>query len=247
MRRKGATDPLTAFLAHAALEAGETQEAEGRPALQLMTIHSAKGLEFHTVFVTGLEEGLFPHENSMNEFDGVEEERRLMYVAVTRARRKLYVTHAQSRMLHGQMRYNIPIRFVDEIPRELMLWLSPQRQRARAFDVDEAEWGKRARSAPQAHAAGPDAGGSGRACGTPSSGSASSSTPRAVATTRACRSIFATPASSGWHSNTRSWKRHRRGRRRGRCGCDSTCGQRCSATRAAASRQALTRAPVSTT
>ncbi|HXR55580.1 MAG TPA: UvrD-helicase domain-containing protein, partial [Casimicrobiaceae bacterium] len=77
-RDEGATDPLTAFLAHAALEAGETQAAEGRPALQLMTMHSAKGLEFHTVFVTGLEEGLFPHENSLNEMTGVEEERRLM-------------------------------------------------------------------------------------------------------------------------------------------------------------------------
>ena len=147
--QEGATDPLTAFLAHAALEAGETQAAEGRPALQLMTVHSAKGLEFHTVFVTGLEEGLFPHENSLNEFDGIEEERRLMYVAVTRARRKLYLTHAQSRMLHGQTRYNVPSRFVDEIPRDLMLWLSPQRQRARAFDIDEAEWGQ-VRSAPQA-------------------------------------------------------------------------------------------------
>jgi len=94
-------DPLTAFLAHAALEAGETQAAEGRPALQLMTVHSAKGLEFHTVFVTGLEEGLFPHENSLSEYDGLEEERRLAYVAVTRARRRLYLTHAQSRMLHG--------------------------------------------------------------------------------------------------------------------------------------------------
>src|SRR5213079_3141704 len=105
---EGATDSLTAFLAHAALEAGDTQAAEGRPALQLMSVHSAKGLEFHTVFVTGLEEGLFPHENSLNEADGVEEERRLMYVAITRARRRLYLTHAQSRMLHGQTRYNIP-------------------------------------------------------------------------------------------------------------------------------------------
>jgi len=118
---------LTAFLAHAALEAGETQAAEGRPALQLMTAHSAKGLEFHTVFVTGLEEGLFPHENSLSEFDGVEEERRLAYVAITRARRRLYLTLAQTRMLHGQLRYNVPSRFLDEIPRALVQWLSPQR------------------------------------------------------------------------------------------------------------------------
>src|SRR5437762_164594 len=142
----GATDPLTAFLAHAALEAGDTQAAEGRSALQLMTVHSAKGLEFHTVFVTGLEEGLFPHENSLNEADGVEEERRLMYVAVTRARRRLYLTHAQSRMLHGQTRYNIPSRFMAEIPRELVEWLSQPRRRG--FEIDRSEWGN---SAPVAN------------------------------------------------------------------------------------------------
>jgi DNA helicase-2/ATP-dependent DNA helicase PcrA len=140
---EGAADPLIAFLAHAALEAGETQAAEGRPALQLMTVHAAKGLEFHTVFVTGLEEGLFPHEQSLNEFDGVEEERRLMYVAVTRAKRRLYVTHAQSRMLHGQVRYNIASRFLDELPREVVSWLSPRRQRRSAIDVDPSEWGER--------------------------------------------------------------------------------------------------------
>ena len=146
---EGAADPLTAFLAHAALEAGETQAAEGRPALQLMTVHAAKGLEFHTVFVTGLEEGLFPHENSMNEFDGVEEERRLMYVAITRARRRLYLTHAQSRMLHGQVRYNIPSRFLDEVPRDQVAWLSPPRRWSRdAIDVDPSEWGARERAAP---------------------------------------------------------------------------------------------------
>ena len=145
-----AADPLTAFLTHAALEAGDTQAAEGRPALQLMTVHSAKGLEFDTVFVTGLEEGLFPHENSLNEMDGVEEERRLMYVAITRARRKLYLTHAQTRMLHGQTRYNIVSRFVDEIPRELVEWLSaPSRRTALSLDVDPAEWG-RVQSAPHA-------------------------------------------------------------------------------------------------
>ena len=136
---EGATDPLTAFLAHAALEAGDTQAAEGRPALQLMTIHSAKGLEFHTVFVTGLEEGLFPHENSLNEMDGVEEERRLMYVAVTRARRRLYLSLAQSRMLHGQVRYGIASRFVDEIPREIVQWLSARVRRG-AFAADRSAW-----------------------------------------------------------------------------------------------------------
>src|SRR5436190_11331491 len=138
----GATDPLTAFLAHAALEAGDTQAAEGRSALQLMTVHSAKGLEFHTVFVTGLEEGLFPHENSLNELDGVEEERRLMYIAITRARRRLYLTHAQTRMLHGQTRYNIASRFLAEVPPELLEWLSPPRRRG--LDIDRSEWGNSA-------------------------------------------------------------------------------------------------------
>jgi len=137
---EGATDPLTAFLAHAALEAGETQAAEGRAALQLMTIHSAKGLEFHTVFVTGLEEGLFPHENSANEVTGIEEERRLMYVAVTRARRRLYLSLAQSRMLHGRWRPGIASRFIDEIPGELLQWLSP-RERRPAYDIDRSDWG----------------------------------------------------------------------------------------------------------
>ena len=113
-------DDLTAFLAHAALEAGEHQAQTGADALQLMTVHSAKGLEFHAVFVSGLEEGLFPHENSLTEADGIEEERRLMYVAITRARRRLYLTHTQSRMLHGQTRYNVPSRFFQEIPAELM-------------------------------------------------------------------------------------------------------------------------------
>ncbi|MEP7274954.1 MAG: UvrD-helicase domain-containing protein [Betaproteobacteria bacterium] len=144
---EGATDPLTAFLSHAALEAGDTQAAEGRPALQLMTVHSAKGLEFHTVFVTGMEEGLFPHDNSRNAIDGLEEERRLMYVAITRARRRLYLTHAQTRMLHGQTRYHIASRFLDEIPRELVEWLSPPRRRSVQFDA--AEWSA-VHSAPQA-------------------------------------------------------------------------------------------------
>jgi len=149
---EGATDPLTAFLAHAALEAGDTQAEEGRPALQLMTVHAAKGLEFHTVFVTGLEEGLFPHENSVSEYDGVEEERRLMYVAMTRARRRLYLTLAQSRMLHGQVRYHIASRFLDEVPSALLQWYSPRR---RAVDIDAAEWGAAAaadapRPAPRA-------------------------------------------------------------------------------------------------
>jgi DNA helicase II / ATP-dependent DNA helicase PcrA len=113
-------DLLTQFLNHASLEAGEHQADVGREALQLMTVHAAKGLEFQAVFIGGVEEGLFPHEQSQNENNGVEEERRLMYVAVTRARQRLYLSHAQSRMLHGQVRYGIPSRFLDEIPDELL-------------------------------------------------------------------------------------------------------------------------------
>jgi len=86
----------------------------------MMTVHSAKGLEFHAVFISGMEEGLFPHENSLTEADGLEEERRLMYVALTRARRRLYLSLAQSRMLHGQTRYNIASRFFTEIPETLL-------------------------------------------------------------------------------------------------------------------------------
>jgi DNA helicase-2/ATP-dependent DNA helicase PcrA len=135
-----AQDSLTTFLAHAALEAGDTQTAEGRPALQLMTVHAAKGLEFHTVFVTGLEEGLFPHDNSLNEDGGPQEERRLMYVALTRARERLYLTYAQSRMLHGQTRYGVASRFFDEIPSKLLLWLSHQPSARMDYGVQEQKF-----------------------------------------------------------------------------------------------------------
>ena len=115
---------LDAFLAHAALEAGEHEAGAGVDALQLMTVHAAKGLEFHAVFITGLEEGLFPHEQSAHEENGLEEERRLMYVAITRARRRLYLSHAQSRMLHGQIRYGVPSRFLAELPEQVLLHLN---------------------------------------------------------------------------------------------------------------------------
>ena len=129
-------DELTAFLAHAALEAGEHQADVGSSALQLMTVHSAKGLEFHSVFISGLEEGLFPHENSLTEADGIEEERRLMYVALTRARRRLYLSLAQCRMLHGQTRYGIASRFFNEIPENLMRRVNAK-PRDRGFRADE--------------------------------------------------------------------------------------------------------------
>ncbi len=131
-----AVDPLTAFLTHAALEAGEHQAGEGQEALQMMTVHSAKGLEFDVVFLSGLEEGLFPHEQSVAARDGLEEERRLAYVAITRARQRLYLSHAQTRMLHGQTRYNIASRFLEEIPPALMKWLTPRFSKQRSFAPD---------------------------------------------------------------------------------------------------------------
>lgn len=116
---------LISFLTHASLEAGEHQAGEGDEAVQLMSVHAAKGLEFDVVFISGLEQGLFPHENSVNQGrEGVEEERRLMYVAVTRARQRLYVSCAQTRMLHGQTRYCVPSNFLDEIPENLLLKLN---------------------------------------------------------------------------------------------------------------------------
>ncbi|WP_422012984.1 UvrD-helicase domain-containing protein [Roseateles sp.] len=120
--------PLVAFLTHASLEAGDNQAQAGQDAVQLMTVHSAKGLEFDAVFITGLEEGLFPHENAMSDHDGLEEERRLMYVAITRARQKLSLSFCQTRMLHGQTRYHIKSRFFDELPEASLKWLTPRNQ-----------------------------------------------------------------------------------------------------------------------
>ncbi len=130
--------PLAAFLSHASLEAGDNQAQAGQDAVQLMTVHSAKGLEFTSVFITGLEEGLFPHENSINEQNGLEEERRLMYVAITRAKERLYLSHTQSRMLHGQVRYNMPSRFLEELPADSLKWLTPK--------AKDARWGGSTRS-----------------------------------------------------------------------------------------------------
>ncbi len=132
--------PLSAFLAHASLEAGDNQAQAGQDAIQLMTVHAAKGLEFDAVFITGLEEGLFPHENSEELDDGVEEERRLMYVAITRARKRLYMSFAQTRMLHGQTRYNMRSRFFDELPEDSLKWLSPRVQAQWLSGSQKAAW-----------------------------------------------------------------------------------------------------------
>ena len=132
--------PLSAFLSHASLEAGDNQASAGQDAMQLMTVHSAKGLEFDAVFITGLEEGLFPHDNSQQEEGGVEEERRLMYVAITRARRRLYMSFSQTRMLHGQTRYNLKSRFFAELPEDALKWLSPKVQTHHWFAHPKAAW-----------------------------------------------------------------------------------------------------------
>jgi DNA helicase-2/ATP-dependent DNA helicase PcrA len=113
-------DALSAFLTHAALEAGETQGGAWDDCVQLMTLHSAKGLEFPLVFLVGVEEGLFPHQMSVEEPGRLEEERRLCYVGMTRAMKALYVTHAEVRRLYGQETYPRPSRFIGEIPTDLL-------------------------------------------------------------------------------------------------------------------------------
>jgi DNA helicase II / ATP-dependent DNA helicase PcrA len=124
---------LTAFLAHAALEAGETQGEAWEDCVQLMTLHSAKGLEFPLVFLVGLEDGLFPSQKSLDEPGRLEEERRLAYVGITRARQTLILSYAESRRLHGSETYNRPSRFLHELPRELLHEVRPRVQVSRPF------------------------------------------------------------------------------------------------------------------
>lgn len=116
------------FLAHAALEAGEGQADSDDNAVQLMTLHSAKGLEFPIVFMTGMEQGLFPHQRSAEDPVRMEEERRLCYVGITRAEKKLYMTMAEQRRLHGRDQYNPPSKFVTELPAELLEEIRPRMQ-----------------------------------------------------------------------------------------------------------------------
>ncbi len=113
-------DPMMTFLAHAALEAGEVQAKEWQECVHLMTLHSAKGLEFPLVFLAGMEEGLFPHQRSSQDPAKLEEERRLCYVGMTRAKRRLFLTHAEARRLHGADYYPMGSRFIREIPAELI-------------------------------------------------------------------------------------------------------------------------------
>lgn len=136
---------LESFLSHAALEAGEHGAKEGESAIQLMTVHASKGLEFDHVFITGMEEGIFPHSNSLQREQDIEEERRLMYVAITRARKELTVCLAIERSQFGKVESNKPSRFIKEIPEEVLMQLdkrSGAKTRAEQF-------AKAARSAGQ--------------------------------------------------------------------------------------------------
>ena len=129
---------LDAFLTHAALEAGEGQAGEWEDCVQLMTLHSVKGLEFPLVFMVGMEEGLFPHQRSSEEPGRMEEERRLCYVGMTRAREQLVVTSAEVRRLYGSDNYNVVSRFVREIPNEFMQEVRPKAQFSRPLYQNHA-------------------------------------------------------------------------------------------------------------
>ncbi len=135
-------DPLSAFIAHAALEAGEGQAAEWEECVQLMSLHSAKGLEFPLVFLSGLEEGLFPHQRSIDEPGKLEEERRLCYVGLTRAMEKLVISYAEIRRLHGREHYTQPSRFLAEIPPALV-------HEERSYRLHSAPSYHQTRSAPE--------------------------------------------------------------------------------------------------
>jgi len=118
--------PLQSFLSHAVLESGDTQGDAWEDCVQMMTLHTAKGLEFPLVFLCGMEDGLFPHQRSINDLDGLEEERRLCYVGMTRAMKQLYFTYAEQRRLHGQDSYNAPSRFLQEIPPAMIEEVRPR-------------------------------------------------------------------------------------------------------------------------
>jgi DNA helicase II / ATP-dependent DNA helicase PcrA len=127
--------PLEAFLAHAVLESGEGQAEAWEDCIQMMTLHTAKGLEFPVVFLSGMEDGLFPHQRSLNDPEGLEEERRLCYVGTTRAMKQLFITYAEQRRLHGMDSFGTPSRFIAEIPDELVEEVRPRIQIARPVAV----------------------------------------------------------------------------------------------------------------
>tara|TARA_B100000287_G_C20671362_1_gene793499 strand:- start:877 stop:3045 length:2169 start_codon:yes stop_codon:yes gene_type:complete len=124
---------ISAFLSSVSLDMGETQASKSDDAVQLMTIHSAKGLEFKYVFMIGMEESLFPHSRSIENINELEEERRLCYVGITRARQKLYLTYTEFRRLYGQDSYNPPSRFINEIPNEHLNFVRPKQSYRSSF------------------------------------------------------------------------------------------------------------------
>ncbi len=138
--------PLIAFLSHVSLEAGEGQAEENSDCVSLMTLHAAKGLEFPTVFLVGMEEGLFPHKMSTEQLHGLEEERRLCYVGMTRAEENLYLCYAESRRLHGYEQINRPSRFLKEVPAEFLHHVRPNVtvKRPSGFSASGSSHNKRA-------------------------------------------------------------------------------------------------------
>jgi len=135
---EGELPPLEAFLAHAVLESGEGQADAWEDCVQMMTLHTAKGLEFPMVFLSGMEDGLFPHQRSLNDLDGLEEERRLCYVGMTRAMKQLFLTYAEQRRLHGVDSYAMPSRFIKEVPEEFIEEVRPRIQVARPPAITRA-------------------------------------------------------------------------------------------------------------
>jgi DNA helicase-2/ATP-dependent DNA helicase PcrA len=127
--------PLESFLAHAVLESGEWQADPYDDCVQMMTLHSAKGLEFPVVVLAGMEDGLFPHQRSVADLAGLEEERRLCYVGMTRAMRQLYITYAEQRRLYGVDTYGQPSRFISELPADLIEEVRPRLQVSRPVFV----------------------------------------------------------------------------------------------------------------
>ena len=185
---------LSAFLSHAALEAGEAQAEIGQDCVQLMTLHSAKGLEFPLVFLVGLEDGLFPSHKSLEEAGRLEEERRLAYVGITRAREHLILCYAETRRLHGMEMYGRPSRFIGEIPRDLLHEIRPRVQ------ISD----RCAMRAMLNSKANPAASRSASASCTPISARVSSSILKATAHTPAYRSILKVPGRNGWCSRTQT-------------------------------------------
>ena len=201
---------------HTVLEAGEGQADEHEDSVQLMTLHAAKGLEFPAVFLCGMEEGLFPHQRSLENHAQLEEERRLCYVGMTRAKQRLYLTNAESRRLHRQDSYPTPSRFLREIPSELVEDVRFAGHSSRA-GIGAAGWPRGGARRGGGFAGGASAGGSALAARLPFalgqrvrhgkfgegvvlSLEGDGRTPASTSTSRA-------RARSGWCSPTRTWKR----------------------------------------